>query len=364
MKHLISFMICACLVAAAAASDVTIRYRTCENGFLGFLSTQASAEDTHLVLDNATAAEAITVDTTVVSSYKFKIMVRMANAHNVEGKAYKVLDMEKKPVKVSHPQWGVVFNYADSCNYDAVVLWCDNTAPHDMLDKRQMHYALRDVTDGQVTVLEQGTLTDGVNVQDGDNSIMIDYNGELTTVSLGRDRMKQIASLSAIRYHDCFRFGLLLGAASRLKVERVVEKYVSDPSAALRTDWTAQSLQQHLAHSRDDNEGYWEYYDRDLDEARLKLGGHYVIATVKGERGYDIIYVSGAKVLPQRWRTGMLKGVLINTMFEGEYDMVWYDAECEPLSEDVSASFADGGMLVMHFPRQKGSMRFAKKFGR
>ena len=132
----------------------------------------------------------------------------------------------------------------------------------------------------------------------------------------------------------------------------------------LRTDWTLQSLKKHFEQSTDPCEGFWTFFDKELSEDRLKLGGRYTIALVNNGNGYDIIYVDGAKVNNHDWSCGMLKGQISPTQFIDNFSLVWYDAMMKPFVNDVYATIENYALLSLYFPAQKSCIRFAKSIGR
>ncbi len=56
----------------------------------------------------------------------------------------------------------------------------------------------------------------------------------------------------------------------------------------------------------------------------------------------------------------MLKGKLIPTLFEGHYDLVWYDGKMQRMDSDISASMEQGVILTLNFPLYRSKLRFSK----
>lgn len=117
------------------------------------------------------------------------------------------------------------------------------------------------------------------------------------------------------------------------------------------------ALEEYLSNSRDWHEGYWQLLDRNLDESLLRLGGDYRYALVRSEDGYDLLYLSGAKVNPDEWSYGMLKAKLRPSGIKDVWDVVWFDAMHHPLSHELKAQTDQDGTLTIQFPYQGSQIR-------
>jgi hypothetical protein len=154
--------------------------------------------------------------------------------------------------------------------------------------------------------------------------------------------------------------GYLVGPGSRTALERAVLTIENENQTSITTLWTREALDQYFATSSDPVEGYWAYLDRDMQDEWLRLGGRYTLAVVRADKGYDLIYVSGAQVKKSMWQPGMLKGHITKTIFSGNYDATWIDATMEPIDRDVQATIDNGVILTLNFPVYKSQVRFAK----
>lgn len=121
-----------------------------------------------------------------------------------------------------------------------------------------------------------------------------------------------------------------------------------------------QSLTEHIEKSTDAIEGFYTFFDKELNEDILKTGGRYTLALVKNGNRYDIIYVNGASVNGSEWTCGMLKGSIAPTQFIDNYSLLWYDAMMKPFDKDVYATIENYTLLSLYFPAQKSMIRFAK----
>lgn len=130
----------------------------------------------------------------------------------------------------------------------------------------------------------------------------------------------------------------------------------------LMTKWTdTADLKHYLDRSSDWLEGIWEIYGSTLENNLLRMGGEYKLACVKNSGGYDLIYLSGAKVWPELWRTGMRKGVLHSTSFNGLFSLEWLDAEMLPMRHGLKAQVEEYGSVIrLYFPMQNSTVTLRK----
>lgn len=322
---------------------------------------KAITED-RLVEENATLATALTIDTMGVVSTAYRYQVRMANLNNKQGKTKSI----KNPMTGGHtvitsPQWGVVFNMDDRGNYYAVVLSCDNSAPFDdIADQRTMQVSLVKNDGGSPIELASTTVCKGVSLEDDLNTVCVDVDDRSVRVSIGKDELQEVLEANVSRPSGTVWVGYLVGAGSRVSIERAVLTIENENQVAATTRWTLDALDEYLATSIDPMEGYWKYLDRDMEDKWLRLGGRYTLAVVRADDGYDLIYIDGAQVKKSQWQPCMLKGHITRTQFTGNYDLCWIDATMEPISEDCYAAIENGVILTLNFPIYKSQVRFAK----
>ncbi len=119
-------------------------------------------------------------------------------------------------------------------------------------------------------------------------------------------------------------------------------------------------LAKHIAASTDPVEGIWQYYDRKTDPLKAGLGGRYVIATIKSDIGYDIVYISGAEENSGAWFPLAIKGYLVNDGFDGSFLLKWIDAYGLDVSYETSATI-DGNLMSLAFPYWKSTLRFVRR---
>lgn len=107
----------------------------------------------------------------------------------------------------------------------------------------------------------------------------------------------------------------------------------------------------------------YRYLDYETDSRMALRGGDYCLGLLlDGKGGFDIIYLSGAERNAADWEAGMVKGKLVPTVFSNHYDLKWTDADFRTDIEGAWGEFAqEGYLLVLHFPREKGLMRFYRE---
>lgn len=127
-------------------------------------------------------------------------------------------------------------------------------------------------------------------------------------------------------------------------------------------EWTIDLLKQRFASTSDPLEGFWTHLDRENNPAYARPGGTYTLAVVRTPAGtYDILYISGARILADKWKPCMLKGSLVPTIFVGQYTLMWIDSEFEPITEDLSADITDNSVLALRFPLYESVIRLSKQ---
>lgn len=319
-----------------------------------------------LYIENKYADNMILADSLSDGHNKFKFYARIANLNNEETKSYECIvrgTNEKKSIK--NPSCGIIWNYVDSENYYAVMTHCTNSDLHSYYDTRSMTIDILQVKNAKASLLKSVNLPENVNLQNGYNVISVEYDGNSTFVAIGNKELRQIAEIKNIDYGSGWqKYGIIIGGAAKIAIERMVLFTNPIMEEKLATQWTRQSLDSYLNTANNIYEGYWNFFDKELEEDMLKMGGRYTVALVKNDNGFDIIYVNGANVNNSGWKCGMLKGKLIKTPFIDNYDLIWYDAMMNPFKYDVYATFENHSVMTLFFPAQDSSIRFAKQISK
>lgn len=370
MRGVVKFLVLMALMLAAPLIQARSHYNSVRNGFGGLFPQHGmtmqgrykAIEKQFLIEENATMTTALTIDTAMVRSTAYRYQLRMANLNNKQGKVMTIKNpLNGSKTKVGSPQWGIVFNRNEQGDYCAVVLNCDNSAPYDdITDERSMQIAVIQHSDGIARELARTQVARGVSLEDDMNTLCVDVDEHTVKVSIGKNELQQVLDVDVKRPAGAVQVGYLVGAGSRVAIERAVLTIDNERQVASMTSWTREALDQYFATSTDPNEGYWHYLDRDMQDDWLRLGGRYTIALVSAGDGYDIIYIDGAQVKKSLWQTGMKKGHMAKTIFTGNYDLMWIDATMEPIDKDAYATIENGVILSLNFPVYKSQMRLAK----
>lgn len=370
MKKIYGLLFVMLMMASSVDLDAKSYYNTVDNGFGGLLphpgmrmqGRYKGIVDDCLVEENAMIGTALTTDTMRIHSTAYRYQLRFANLNNKQGKTRSIKNtMTGGNTTITSPEWGLVFNRGTDGGFCAVVLSCDNSAPFDDIsDQRMMNVKLIQQNGYDVQELASTTLTKGISLEDEMNTLCVDVDERGVRVSIGKEELQQVLEATVARPAGFVQVGYLVGAGSRVAIERAVLTIENDNQVSATTLWTPDALEEYLTNSTDPIEGYWEYLDRDMEEKWLRLGGRYTLAVVRADDGYDIIYIDGAQVKKSQWQPCMKKGHITKTLFSGNYDLTWIDATMEPITEDAYATIENGVILTLNFPIYKSQVRFAK----
>lgn len=339
------------------------QYYTYLNDFNGLKNHDNEVRNNILIESNYSSEIHFSLIDFDCKNSEFTISMKIANKSNLSGKSFKVYDNNDKFYKITNPIWGFVWNYKDRNNYQMIRLKGHNTLLHDILDERSLIVDVLNVSYGNIEIVKTLSLNKGVNLYDGYNSIWLKYDGNNTYLYIGDDNPILIDKIN-ISYDDSMKTGYFVGSGSMIELERFITKKNIIKERILLTKWNRNNLNDFLkSDSIGDIEGLWTYFDRNIDETKLKLGGKYKLVIAKNKNGcYDLLYYSGAVVNNLKWTSGMLKGRLSPTRFKDNYDLVWYDSVFEELNDDTYATIEENGnIMTLYFPKEKGQIRFVKQ---
>lgn len=256
---------------------------------------------------------------------------------------------------------GIVWNFLDSLNYEALSLVCSDSAPYDdVLNTRTMIARRQRCHNGKLTNIGNYEIASGVNLTGGYNSVAVEFHRNKLSVKIGEDLLLPL--LSEPSSNPIGKVGMFAGKNAKLEVASIYRDTDPDSKAPLLTAWTSDSIKSHLVASTDPIEGFYTYLDRKTDSRKIRLGGKYSIAVVRndGMQRYDIVYLSGAKVNAPDWQPGTLKGRLVSTGFTNNYRLQWFDAENRVFDDDCQANFLLGTILELRFPAYDCILRFER----
>lgn len=196
-----------------------------------------------------------------------------------------------------------------------------------------------------------------VNLRDGANFIKTVFSKNGITVFIGSRTLSQITTIP----HDGNPISATIKTTDNATiVRRTITRNIphSYSSCDIRS---IQDARKTLSNSSDRRESLWKLYDSEIDTDYSRRGGDYTIATLSRGEKIEIIYLAGATVNPDLWRPGMIKGYMIPTATELDYDLQWFDAEFNNDIIDASAIIdADGKYLTLSFPYDKARLRFIR----
>lgn len=259
---------------------------------------------------------------------------------------------------MSKHYWTLFWNKESDSKYNYVTFQCGNTNYGDYIDQRFARITVGRHINGNDSIIFTKDLQGGLNRSTGFNSVLLEYcNDRELNIFVGHKEYQLLCSCSAplISCSDCGITGNV-----NLNIQSFVTKNFIDKSIELTSSWTLQTLKEYFAKTTDVYEGFWTYLDRDNDVKKAKCGGRYTFALVKNANGYDIIYISGAETNSTKWKCGIIKGQLRNTIFNNHYDLFWHDAMFETISTDAHADIIDNVILSLQFPLYDTTIRFSK----
>ncbi len=261
--------------------------------------------------------------------------------------------------------WGMEWVDSSGQVLRRVGLHWGNECLGDPFDRRFLRVTVDSVsTDGRPHQLLCHDFYDGVDLYGGLNTLSVEESGEGgMSIWVGNDLEYYAGACGAVKGASAVR----IGGNRKMKIRYAAYRYRPEPSLLLCTDWTEASVGDYLSGKGPDGiEGIWDFLDRDNDARWAQPGGAYRLAVVKhsgnepGSPAYDILYLGGGRVNAESWQPCMLKGRLYPTIFQNHYNLEWYDAYMEPMTEEVSANLVDGVILSFEFPLFRSRMRFSR----
>ena len=173
-------------------------------------------------------------------------------------------------------------------------------------------------------------------------------------------------------------FGIKPLQGNVIEIEKL--QLVSFPSAAenLSTGLTPADIETIIASNINSPCGYWSLLDFDFDDRYVRNGGDYNLAIVplseislnfpskdlcSSSGSYAMIYLSGAKIDSEKWKYGMLKGVMEPTSLSSVWRLKWFDSQGEPMDTEETANMStasmddNGHILTLSFPERYSGMR-------
>lgn len=263
--------------------------------------------------------------------------------------------------------FAVTWSYGDTTLEAWLIPSADDFDP--LTSKNSVEFFLLSKKAGATaSILEQRRLSSGMASGRGFNTLGVEITPDgAATVYAGEKEPVDVFTLPPTG-HPCTGTGI--AARGEIDIDLLVTEMLPDPTAALHTSHSAESLADYFSsHTLLPPEGMWRFLDRDTDDRALRLGGDYTIAVVADSMAspgtpqtFTILYVTGARVGGDIWTTGMKKGRLTATLFQNHYNLTWIAADMTEIDTECSAQLSDNhAILTFSFPLYGSTVRFARQ---
>lgn len=185
----------------------------------------------------------------------------------------------------------------------------------------------------------------GLNFNGGWNSVAVEWTGETARVLSGDNMLELNGEVNGLSRPSVGSLVTVSAPSGKLGIADLIVETDDFDLSALMTDCNPDSLE------------VWEYFDS-TDAKSARLGGAYRLGLIKTAAGYNLVYLSGAKVNADAWRPGMCKARLIATPYQGHYTLEWIDATGRPLpGENYATLDPVNRTLTLEFPAFPLSVR-------
>lgn len=324
------------------------------NNFYGF-HPFINASESELNISNKTHLQTFDTISANIGTKDFLFETRLSSINNKPNKRYKYYDSDGSTKHAKHPSWGIV-TFDTLGNKLELRITTSQTSDWEYSSSDCLNISL--MLNDSVIGISQCKYPD-IEPFIGLNTICISRNKSVFTVEIGARRKKDVIKATI---NDFFitSIGFTTLPAANIKVDRITLTTITSPAEMLYTSWNNESISEHISKSNDPLEGYWMFLDRSLDEDLLRMGGNYTLALIKSDIGYNLIYISGAAINPESWKTGMVKAVLSPTKFNNTYKLTWYDSTMKPLHKDITAHIEGNHLMLIAFPYQSSHIRLTR----
>ncbi len=236
-------------------------------------------------------------------------------------------------------------------------------ARSDMFGDRDVDMLAVEVSDAlSGEVLASAQLKDGIDPYRGKNSWRIARGDGFWRIFAGNRSYSQVATFPDSGFHvdgpklealpgGDINFSCLVSEFGLDHHDPAMREDVADFLEA--RDWPKTSVA-----------GAYMLLDYEIDDSFAEIGGAYRVALMPSDApsAFDVVYLSGATVLPGRWQPGMVKARLLATPFSNIYDVLWNDAQGNVMARDIHSDFDPlTQILTIRFPYQNAVMRFRKE---
>ena len=288
-----------------------------------------------------------------IHSSDFRLNFRTRNLHNDPGTRHGYSDGDNRRKAVLFPGWRLRLIYADAHNPDTISISFRTEEKDDDINARQ-HLRVSASINGNA--FADTVISSGVDIYKGTNAFSLSSDNGCLYLRGGNREYNRILSIPALSVPPrTIQFAA--EPAGKLLISDIALWQNDD--TIIQDSFSIERLKELLAHTTDANARCWQMFDRMLEEKYLRRGGDYTIALLPFEKGYRVIYLDGAVKNSSKWKSGMIKGELIATPFQGIYNANWLDAGMTPIDSEIKAIFKDN-VLTLKFPYLDSEVRFVK----
>lgn len=358
----------------------------------------------------------------------FKLSFRIDNRHAHPSRRYAYRDLSGKDHYRKNPSWGFFLtgddgrrcwitvgkepeepsSYSDATLPGTQVVISIDSLPDTRPESKPVSEADSEADskinskteDDLISTITGATVKEALLPFSGESLWHIEYKDRSLNIMAGSHGISRIIS-APLDFDNLTSFGFAASPAAEVLVSDI--SLTVSSALPMKASVSVSDLASILERSEDQLEGYWEVFDRTLDEALLKLGGDYKLAIVKSRDAdctpshsdatlippvinqdvaeqqatsihqnvtdkygvrhnerYEIIYLGGARTNGSVWQPGMLKGILAPSSFPGLFNLEWIDSEGEHLSNSITAQTGYNSTLTLQFPYHSSVIRLRK----
>lgn len=333
-----------------------------KRGF-GPFSSEIVSDSGVPILSNATT-DTITFMAPCADAESVEFRFKVKNLHSSPSKKYKVRGSDGKSRNVKNPGWGLVLK---SQHYNPIFI--DISSGEEKFDGISTTPVLKVGVRGTAEDVRPELFSDDSNLLSkireglqgpdptGTHNFfkLASFNGNLTLFG-GYNSPVRLAQATIPQDFYIDSIGFYVAPGGEISPDEIRLTTGSFQPTLVETD-DFENLENYFSCSSNPMEGYWQILDRSIDESLLRLGGDYRMAIVKAEDGYDLIYLEGSRINSDRWSPGMLKATLRPSGIYGLWNVTWYDAMFQPMSNELQAQTDQYGTLTIKFPYQNSQLR-------
>lgn len=287
------------------------------------------------------------------SAKKITLSFRALNFNGDTSKKYSFYNEDGKEGNIRSTKWGFFFTTEN----DTLILTVRNQELETQIESQpSVEISLLNVSSSYSST---NSFTHGLNPFNGDNLWKLTVDNGICILYGGDAGFKQLLRYELAGNKLITGIGFFSGWGTNLLVRDIDLECINYEKEEIGP-YTNSHIIEQISRTDDPMVGYWTIFDRELEESLLKLGGEYILACIKEDNAYLMIYMDGANINKKAWDTGMVKAILHSTSFDGIYNVEWYDVEKSPLSHDIRAQKGDGNTLIIQFPYQSSRIRLRK----